>query len=67
MQHDTPKRPPWRPKLPSERKLVTVTLRILPQTIRDIEDAAAREGVSEGEWKRRAVLERLERRKESRQ
>lgn len=50
--------------MPSERKLVTVTLRILPQTIRDIEDAAAREGVSEGEWKRMAVLERLERRKE---
>lgn len=60
MQH-TPKRPPWRPKLPSERKLVTVTLRILPQTIRDIEDAATREGVSEGEWKRMAITERLER------
>lgn len=64
MQHDTPKRPPWRPAGPSERKLVTVTLRVLPATIRAIAEDAAREGITEGEWKRLAITERLERRKE---
>lgn len=66
MQHDTPKRPAHRPKVPSERKLVTVTLRVLPETIRAIAEDAERDGVTEGEWKRRAITERLERRNATR-
>lgn len=48
-------RPAHRPKLPSENKLVTVTLRILPATIRGIEEEAELRGMTEGAWKREAV------------
>lgn len=43
----------------SERKLVTVTLRILPAEIAAIKEQAAREGITDGEWKRRAIRDAL--------
>lgn len=43
----------------SADKLVTVTLRILPAAIEAIKDHASAEGISEGEWKRRAIMAAL--------
>lgn len=48
-----------RKPLPSASKLVTVTLRILPAEIEEIKARAAEQGISEGEWKRQAVRNRL--------
>ena len=49
------------PPYPSDRKLVTVTLRILPAEIAEIRALAEAEGVEAGEWKRRAIREALRR------
>lgn len=49
------------PPYPSDRKLVTVTLRILPAEIEEIRALAEAEGVEAGEWKRRAIRAALRR------
>ena len=57
------RRPAHRPKLPPGEKLVRGQIWLAPATEEAYKADSKREGVSEGEWKRRAVLERLERRK----
>lgn len=46
--------------LPLSRKMVTVTLRILPAEIEAIKARASAEGIGEGEWKRRAIRAALQ-------
>lgn len=43
----------------AEGRLITVTLRILPSEIMAIKARAQAQGITEGEWKRRAIRQAL--------